>query len=115
MLAVIEGTLGELEVECTDEACVGVVMSSGGYPEAHKTGYPISGLGDVDDDINVFHAGTKLVEDNEVLTSGGRILTVVGMGKTLDEAREKVYDNISRIHFEGCHYRKDIALMDQTA
>lgn len=115
MMAVIEGTLGELEVKCTDEACVGVVMSSGGYPEAYKTGYPVSGLDDVDDDINVFHAGTKLGEDNEVLTSGGRVLTVVGMGKTLDEAREKVYDNISRISFEGCHYRKDIALINRAA
>ena len=115
MMAVIEGTLGEIEVECTEDACIGVVMSSGGYPEAYKTGYPISGLDDVDDDINVFHAGTKLGEDNKVLTSGGRVLTVVGMGKTLNEAREKVYDNISRIYFEGCHYRKDIALINQAA
>ncbi len=44
-----------------------------------------------------------------MLTNGGRVLTVIAMGKTLAEAREKVYDNISRIHFEGCHYRQDIA------
>jgi phosphoribosylamine--glycine ligase len=90
-------------------------MSSGGYPEAYKTGYPITGLDDVDDEVEVFHAGTRLGEDKEVLTSGGRVLTVVAMGKTLDEAREKVYDNISRISFKGCHYRKDIALINQAA
>ena len=48
-----------------------------------------------------------------VLTNGGRVLTVVAMGKTIAEAREKVYNNISRIHFEGCHYRKDIALVKE--
>ncbi|MFC1920411.1 phosphoribosylamine--glycine ligase [Chloroflexota bacterium] len=113
MMAVINGTLDEIEIECTEDACVGVVMSSGGYPEAYKTGYPIRGLNNVDDDVNVFHAGTRLGENNEVLTDGGRVLTVVALGKTLTEAREKVYDNISRITFEGCHYRKDIALIEQ--
>jgi phosphoribosylamine---glycine ligase len=57
----------------------------------------------------VFHAGTKLGQDGQVLTSGGRALTVAATGKTLAEAREKVYKNITRIHFEGCYYRKDIA------
>jgi phosphoribosylamine--glycine ligase len=59
----------------------------------------------------VFHAGTKVgATPWEVLTNGGRVLTVVAMGKSLTEARAKAYDNASRITFEGCHYRKDIAL-----
>jgi phosphoribosylamine--glycine ligase len=113
MMAVINGTLSEIEVECSDDACVGVVMASGGYPGNYQTGYPISGLDDVDEDIMVFHAGTKLGPNKEVLTNGGRVLTVVALGKTLAEAREKVYSNISRIEFEGCHYRKDIALIKE--
>jgi phosphoribosylamine--glycine ligase len=57
----------------------------------------------------VFHAGTRLGQGGGVLTSGGRVLTVAATGSNLSEAREKVYRNIPRIHFEGCHYRKDIA------
>jgi len=113
MLAVINGTLDQVEVEWTEDACVGVVMASAGYPGSYKTGFPISGLDNLDKDVTVFHAGTKLGAKNEVLTNGGRVLTVVALGKTLAEAREKVYANISRIHFEGCHYRRDIALIKQ--
>jgi phosphoribosylamine--glycine ligase len=108
MLAVINGTLNEIKVEWSDNACVGVVMASGGYPGSYKTGFPITGLNNLDKDILVFHAGTKLGPNGEVLTSGGRVLTVAALGKTLAEARERVYHNISRIGFEGCHYRKDI-------
>jgi len=109
MLAVIDNKLDQINVGYSDDACVGVVMASAGYPGDYKTGFPITGLDDLDKDILVFHAGTKL-ESGQVLTNGGRVLTVVAMGKTLAEAREKVYANILRIHFEGCHYRKDIAL-----
>jgi len=112
ILAVIGGKLGEINVECSDDACVGIVMASGGYPGGYKTGFPITGLDRLDKDITVFHAGTKLdPETGQVVTSGGRVLTVVATGKTIAEAREKVYDNVLRIHFEGCHYRKDIALV----
>jgi phosphoribosylamine--glycine ligase len=65
----------------------------------------------LDKDIVVFHAGTKLGSDGKILTSGGRVLTVMARGKTLKEAREKVYANVSHIYFEGCYYRKDIALV----
>jgi phosphoribosylamine--glycine ligase len=110
MLAVNDNKLDKLKVEWSRDACVGVVMASGGYPGSYKTGFPISGLDDLDKDIMVFHAGTRL-EGGRVVTSGGRVLAVVARGKTLPEAREKVYNNISRINFEGCHYRKDIALI----
>ena len=112
MLAVIDGNLSQIDVEYSDDACVGVVMASGGYPGSYKTGFPVTGLDNLDKDIVVFHAGTKVgPEPGEVLTSGGRVLTVVASGRTLAEAREKVYNNIPRIHFEGCYYRKDIALV----
>jgi phosphoribosylamine--glycine ligase len=110
MMAVIDNRLEQVEVEWSGDACVGVVMASGGYPGSYKTGFPISGLDDLDKDIVVFHAGTKL-EGSKIVTSGGRVLTVVATGKTLTEARDKVYANIPRIHLEGCHYRKDIALI----
>ena len=108
--AVIDGKLERIKVEWSEDACIGVVMASGGYPGSYKTGFPITGLGSLDKDIMVFHAGTKLdAVSGQTLTGGGRVLTVVATGKTVDEAREKVYSNIPRIHFEGCHYRKDIA------
>ena len=111
IMAVIKGKLSQMKIECMDDACVGVVMASGGYPGSYKTGFPISGLHDVDKDVMVFHAGTKIgATPWEVLTNGGRVLTVVAMGKTVAQAREKAYANVSRIKFEGCHYRKDIAL-----
>ncbi|OGO31904.1 MAG: hypothetical protein A2Z29_02725 [Chloroflexi bacterium RBG_16_56_11] len=110
ILATLDGNLDKIKIEWRKEACVGVVMASGGYPGSYKTGYPIGGLEDLDHDIAVFHAGTKLAPDGKVLTSGGRVLTIVAAGKDLTEAREKVYKNISKINFEGCCYRKDIAL-----
>jgi len=110
MLAVIDNKLDQINVEWSEDACVGVVMASAGYPGSYKTGFPITGLDTLDKDILVFHAGTKLgSQPGEVLTNGGRVLTVVAVGKTITEAREKVYLNIPRIHFKGCHYRKDIA------
>jgi len=109
MLAVVDGGLERLKIEWSQDACVGVVMASAGYPGSYRTGFAISGLGELDKEVLVFHAGTKIGPAGEIVTSGGRVLTVVATGKTLAEAREKVYHNISRLHFEGCHYRKDIA------
>jgi len=109
MLAVIDKKLDGIEIEWIPEACVGVVLASEGYPGSYKTGFPITGLDSLDKDIIVFHAGTKPGGSGETLTSGGRVLTVVATGSNLAEARKKVYDNISRIRFEGCYYRRDIA------
>jgi phosphoribosylamine--glycine ligase len=112
MQAVIDKKLDKIKIEWSDDACVGVVMASAGYPGSYQTGFPVGGLDEVDKDIIIFHAGTKEGQSGEVLTSGGRVLTAVATGKNLTEAREKVYKNISRIHFEGCHYRQDIALLN---
>ena len=110
ILAAINNTLDRIKITLYDGTCVGVAMASGGYPVSYQTGFPVTGLDDLDEDVVVFHAGTRLA-DGQVLTSGGRVLTVVAKGKTISEAREKVYDNVSRIHFKDCYYRKDIALL----
>jgi phosphoribosylamine--glycine ligase len=112
LMAVVQGNLDRVKIEWSPEACVGVVMASGGYPGSYKTGFPIRGMDSVDKDVLVFHAGTKLGDDGIIYTDGGRVLTVVGVGKDMAEAREKVYRNIPNIYFEGCHYRKDIALRE---
>lgn len=110
LLGTVDGSLASVRPEWTDEACVGVVLASGGYPVSYKTGFPITGLDSLDPDIIVFHAGTRVGDQpGQVLTSGGRVLTVVALGKTTAEAREKIYANLPRIKFEGMHYRKDIA------
>jgi len=106
--------LHEVTVEWSDGACVGVVMASGGYPDQYQTGYPVVGLGSVEDAI-VFHAGTRLADDGSVVTSGGRVLTVAAVGADLNEARMKAYRSVQRLHFTGCHYRKDIAAPSQQA
>lgn len=110
MLSISNKQLNMTNIAWSEQACIGVVMASGGYPGEFKTGFPVTGLDDLDEDVMVFHAGTKPgKKPGEIVTSGGRVLTVVATGKTLVAAREKVYANIGRIHFEGCHYRKDIA------
>ncbi|MFC1905863.1 phosphoribosylamine--glycine ligase [Chloroflexota bacterium] len=113
MKAIIDGRLNEIDIDWISEPCVGVVMASGGYPGKYETGYEIKGLDMLDGDIQVFHAGTKL-DNGKVLTSGGRVLTVVAMGKSIAEARDKVYTNIPRIAFDGATYRTDIALREVT-
>jgi phosphoribosylamine--glycine ligase len=108
--ACARGRLNHLPVEWSNDASVCVVMASGGYPGSYATGLPITGLEDVDDDVVVFHAGTRRREDGTVVTAGGRVLGVTATGPTLEAARQKAYANVERIHFEGAHYRRDIGL-----
>jgi phosphoribosylamine--glycine ligase len=112
LLAVIQGNLDQVKIEWSAGACVGVVMASAGYPGSYKKGLPIKGLNEVDKDLLIFHAGTRLGDNGIVYTNGGRVLSLAGVGKDMVEARQKVYSNIPRIYFEGCHYRKDIALRE---
>ncbi len=112
LMAIVQGNLDRVKIEWNPQACVGVVMASGGYPGSYKTGLPIQGIDSVDKNVLVFHAGTRLGDDGIIYTDGGRVLTVVGVGKDMAEAREKVYHNIGNICFEGCYYRKDIALRE---
>jgi len=110
ILGVIKGNLKDVKAEWSDDVCVGVVLASAGYPGSYKTGFPITGLESVDKDIILFHAGTKTTDKpGQAVTNGGRVLTVVALGKTTNEARDKIYANIPRIHFKGMQYRNDIA------
>ena len=111
ILAVINGSLDRIKIEWSEEACVGVVMASGGYPGSYKTGYPISGLESLDKDVLVFHAGTKSVKSgggSKIVTNGGRVLGVTGLGNTIKDAIQKTYQAVDKIKFEGMHFRKDI-------
>ncbi|MBM3945057.1 MAG: phosphoribosylamine--glycine ligase, partial [SAR202 cluster bacterium] len=108
MLDVARGSLGAVPLQWDERHCVGVVMASGGYPGHYKINYPVSGLDAVDSDITVFHAGTRLSDTGEVVTTGGRVFTVTALGETVADARRKAYDNISRITFTEAFYRKDI-------
>jgi phosphoribosylamine--glycine ligase len=108
MLAVRDGTLDRVDVRWSDDAAITVMLASGGYPGAYETGKPIEGLGDVDGDVIVFHAGTKRDASGRVVTNGGRVLAVRAVAPTMAAARDRVYTNIARIKFEGMHYRRDI-------
>lgn len=112
---VANNRLTDAEIEWSTDATVGVVMASGGYPDDYSTGYEIAGLRSLDEGILVFHAGTELRDDGAVVTSGGRVLTVVASGATLADARAKVYSNVQRIHFTKAYYRRDIAAPAQDA
>ena len=99
-------TLDKINLEFDSQYLVNVVLASKGYPESYQKGYEITGLGDVRDSI-VFHAGTVL-ENDKVLSNGGRVLSIVSKGKTMDEALNKSYENIDKINFSGKTYRRDI-------
>jgi len=108
--AVARGRLDEAPIPTwTTEAACGVVVASEGYPSSYKTGLPISGLETLDSDILAFHAGTRREAEGQLVTSGGRVLTVVARGATIAEARTKVYANVGRVRFAGAHWRTDIA------
>lgn len=112
MLAVLEGRLPETRMEWEDDPCVTVVVASGGYPASYRKGYPIAGLEEAGsiERVTVFHAGTRLGEGGEVLTSGGRVLNVSALGGDFSAAREVAYQAVGRIDFTDMYYRKDIAL-----
>jgi phosphoribosylamine---glycine ligase len=112
LLAVVQGDLERVKVEWSSQACVGVVLASGGYPGSYKTGLPIDGLDSLEGDVRAFHAGTRLGADGTVYTDGGRVLTLTALGKDLAEARDRVYRNVSSIRFQGSYFRSDIALRE---
>lgn len=108
MWAVANNRLHEIELSWSSEACVAVVLASGGYPGAYETGLVIEGLDELDSDAFVFHAGTRRRDDGALVTGGGRVLTIAALGPTLEMAREKAYRNAERVRFAGAHYRRDI-------
>jgi len=109
--ATIDGNIDTCTIEWDPRPAVAVVLASVGYPNKYETGKTISGLDAAArlDDVQIFHAGTKPVND-EVVTAGGRVLAVTALGSTIEVARARAYEAVSRIQFENCHYRRDIAL-----
>lgn len=112
MLALINGALRQKKIEWSADVCVGVVMASGGYPGSYKTGHPIAGLRGAG---IVFHAGTKKLENGQLVTDGGRVLTVVATGKNFREARHEVYKRVCLINFQDCYFRTDIGRKPEEA
>ena len=109
--ATIDGNVSQYAIEWDTRAAVTVVLASAGYPGKYETAKTISGLDDAAklQDVQIFHAGTKRA-NGEIKTAGGRVLAVAALGSSLEAARERAYEAVSRIHFENCHYRHDIAL-----
>ena len=118
LLPLLEATIdGKIDspdagtIEWDQRPAVTVVLASGGYPDKYDTGKTISGLGAAAKlgNVQIFHAGTKRA-NGEIVTAGGRVLAVTALGSTIEVARARAYEAVSRIHFEDCHYRRDIAL-----
>lgn len=107
-IATLDGNLANVSAKWDSHAALGVVMAAGGYPASYAKDKSISGLNDCSiDDVKVFHAGTTLHGD-EVRTSGGRVLCVVGLGETVSSARDKAYKCIDNIHWDDVYFRRDI-------
>ncbi|MGK0326274.1 MAG: phosphoribosylamine--glycine ligase, partial [Polaribacter sp.] len=99
-------TLEEKSFSVTEKTAVTVMLVSGGYPEAYEKNKEITGFESVEESI-VFHAGTT-IKDNKVVTNGGRVMAITSFGNTIDEALEKSYNSINKIHFDKINFRKDI-------
>ena len=108
--AVVEHRLDQVRIEWHDRSAVCVVMTSGGYPGAYQTGMPIAGLPEkvLSGDVLVYHAGTKR-QGRDVVTAGGRVLGVTGVGMQFTDAMQRAYETVRTISFPGSHYRTDIA------
>lgn len=111
LLASAEGRLQGIQLEWSEQASTCVVMASGGYPESYAKGKVIEGIAAAETDplVKVFHASTKLDDAGQLLTAGGRVLGVTALGDDLGQATQRAYKAVEKIHFEACHFRRDIA------
>lgn len=107
METILDNKLKDIEINYSDDEAVCVMLTSGGYPDSYEKGKIITGLENLDDDIVVFHSGTKMLYGN-LVTNGGRVIGITAKSTTVKDAAEKVYENIKKINFEGMHYRTDI-------
>ncbi|MCS4534646.1 phosphoribosylamine--glycine ligase [Neisseria montereyensis] len=107
--AAIDGKLDQVEAQWYDETAVGVVLAAANYPESPKKGDVITGLEAANQIGKVFHAGTASDESGNIVTNGGRVLCVVGLGDDVASAKTKAYRALAEIHFDGMQYRTDIA------
>src|SRR4051794_40282645 len=110
MLAVAEGRLDQVQLKWDPRPAICVVATSKGYPGKYETGVPITGVDDADamPDVKVFHSGTAR-RDETLVTDGGRVLGVTALGDTIADARRRAYGAMDKIHFDGMHYRRDMA------
>ncbi len=109
LLACTEGRLAELAIQWHPGAAATVVMAAGGYPEKSVRGVAITGIEQAEaEGCTVFHAGTKVSDDQRLVTNGGRVLAVSAVGDTLDAAIEAAYVGVSRVHFNEAQFRTDI-------
>jgi phosphoribosylamine--glycine ligase len=110
MMATRDGTLSEVPIDWEEGAAVCIVAASGGYPGPYGKGFPITGMdAAIAEGALIFHAGTAL-QNGKVVTAGGRVLGIVARGASMEEARDKAYAYIKKIHFTDIHYRKDIGI-----
>lgn len=107
-LACAKGELDKIPWPGAAHTALGIVMASGGYPDAFETGFPISGLGGNTADTFIYHAGTARGENGQIITAGGRVLTVVGTAAALREARDLAYAAAGKVSFKNAHFRNDI-------
>lgn len=107
--ACVDGRLDKLNIEWEDNSAVCVILASEGYPESYKKGYEITGLDKLPNNIIAFHSGTT--QDNgKLLTNGGRVIGITGIGKNLNDAIKIAYDGIELVNFHKKHFRKDIGI-----
>ena len=104
--AVANQTLDQVSLEIDERSATTIMVVSGGYPEDYDKGFEITGLEKIQDSI-AFHAGTKL-ENDKVVTNGGRVIAITSFGDNFQEAIKKSYQNIEKLHFDKMYYRKDI-------
>jgi len=108
LLHAAKGCLKDSDIVVKDDCAATVIVASGGYPGSYEKGKEVKGLGEGEERTVVFHCGTKF-EGDAVVTSGGRVLSVTGLGATLREAVDRAYAQVGKISFDGMFYRKDIA------
>lgn len=106
--AIIDTRLHEINIEWSDDACVCVILASGGYPQDYAKGLEIS-IGDLDEGVILYHAGTKFA-DGKLVTNGGRVIGVTAKGKDIEEARKLAYSNVKKINWKDMFYRSDIGI-----
>ena len=108
------GNLKNYEIKWRNQYSLCVIVASEGYPENYQSGYPISNLDNLEKQSTlVFQAGTKQNDKNEIVTSGGRVLAVVGIGDTFQLAKERAYLAVEKIHFQGAYFRRDIGYREK--
>lgn len=108
-LAAIDGKLDTVSAQWDSRAALGVVMAAGGYPDAYRKADVISGLQNADaEDLKVFHAGTSLNENGDVITSGGRVLCVTALGENVTQAQKRAYEGVKAISWDEVYFRTDI-------